>query len=113
MEIKLNEAADEIAANARNKGFHCGWDNVGEKLMLVVTELSEAMEVYRKMPNRAMISAETFQNHEEFVNFREELADAMIRILDMTSSFGIDIESEIIEKHTYNLTRPYRHGKAL
>ena len=46
--IGLNESAKIIHENNKAKGF---WDkerNVGEMLMLVVTELSEAMESHRK-----------------------------------------------------------------
>lgn len=39
-----------------------------------------------------------------------ELADVVIRVMDMCEQYGIDLESAIAEKHTYNLTRPYRHG---
>lgn len=40
-----------------------------------------------------------------------ELADAVIRILDMCGRYGIDLEDVILRKHEYNKTRPIRHGK--
>jgi NTP pyrophosphatase (non-canonical NTP hydrolase) len=40
-----------------------------------------------------------------------ELADAVIRCFDMAYVFGIDLESAIKEKHAFNKTRPYLHGR--
>ncbi|MBR3996408.1 MAG: hypothetical protein IKI97_14170, partial [Clostridia bacterium] len=40
-----------------------------------------------------------------------ELADAVIRCFDMADYYGIDLEAAIMEKHAFNLTRPYKHGK--
>jgi NTP pyrophosphatase (non-canonical NTP hydrolase) len=39
-----------------------------------------------------------------------ELADVMIRILDMAEAFGINLQEVMLEKHEYNKTRGYRHG---
>lgn len=38
-----------------------------------------------------------------------ELADAIIRILDLAGACGVDIEALVEEKHNYN-KRPFRHG---
>ncbi len=81
---------------AREKGF---WDNdrnLGEMLMLVVTELSEAMEAYRV---------------EDKENFNEEIADTFIRLFDLCGGLKIDIEKEIRKKMIRNKSRPYKHGK--
>ncbi len=92
----LNDWAQTCHQIAVSKGF---WDqerNIGEALMLIVTELAEAMEAHRK------------QNDE---NFREELADTFIRLLDLCGGLGIDIEQEITAKSAKNRNRPYKHGK--
>ena len=39
-----------------------------------------------------------------------ELADVIIRVLDMCEHYGIDIEAALKEKHEFNKTRPYKHG---
>ena len=41
----------------------------------------------------------------------EELADIVIRALDVSRRLGIDIMRAIGAKHAYNVTRPFRHGK--
>ncbi len=81
---------------AREKGF---WDderNVGEMLMLIVTELAEAMEAYRLSDKE---------------NFNEEIADTFIRLFDLSGGLKIDIEKEIKKKMNKNKKRPYKHGK--
>lgn len=71
--------------------------NKGEQLMLIVSEVSEAMEGVRKdlmddkLPHRKM---------EEV-----ELADALIRIFDYACGHGLDLEGAYQEKMAYNRTR--------
>ncbi len=81
---------------AREKGFWERRRNVGEMLMLVVSELAEALEADRK---------------NDGANFREEIADTFIRLFDLCGGLGIDIESEIEKKRVKNRKRPYKHGK--
>ena len=40
-----------------------------------------------------------------------EIADVVIRIMDMCDHYGIDLAAAIEEKHEFNKTRPYLHGK--
>lgn len=92
----INEVARLCHEIAASKGF---WDekrNIGEALMLVVTELAEAMEAHRR---------------QEDEHFREEIADTFIRLLDLCGGLKIDIEAEIQKKAQRNLSRPYKHGK--
>lgn len=71
--------------------------NVGELLMLCVSELAEAMEGHRKglmddhLPNRLMLEV--------------ELADAVIRIFDLAGGHGLDVPGAIAEKLAYNARR--------
>lgn len=70
---------------------------VGEKQMLIVSEVAEAMEGHRKnlmddkLPHRKMCEV--------------ELADAAIRIFDLAGALGFDLGSAIAEKLAYNATR--------
>jgi NTP pyrophosphatase (non-canonical NTP hydrolase) len=71
--------------------------NVGERLMLIVSELAEGMEGYRKnlqddkLPHRKMIEV--------------ELADALIRIFDFAGEHGYDLGGAMKEKLEYNAKR--------
>jgi NTP pyrophosphatase (non-canonical NTP hydrolase) len=70
---------------------------VGEKLMLIVSEISEAMEGHRKnlmddkLPHRKMIEV--------------ELADALIRICDLAGAMNLDLGAAVAEKMQFNATR--------
>lgn len=72
--------------------------NVGEILMLIVSEVAEAMEGHRKnlmddkLPHRPMLEV--------------ELADAVIRIFDLAAAKGFDIGGAIAEKRMFNAHRP-------
>ena len=99
LEIKgksLNELALICHSLAVQKGFWEKERNIGEALMLIVTELAEAMEAHR---------------HQDQDNFKEELADTFIRLLDLCGGLKIDIEEEIAQKSKKNENRPYKHGK--
>ena len=41
----------------------------------------------------------------------DELADALIRLLDLTAALGIDIDKHVRLKRRYNKSRPWKHGK--
>ena len=122
---KLNDLRDVIHLTARRKGF---WDNdrnLGEMLMLVVTELSEAMETHRKdgsiipISNEikeamAEMSDEEFKEHFVLVakdTFADEMADALIRIMDICGGLHIYIDWHVKNKIRYNTTRERLHGK--
>lgn len=74
--------------------------------MLAVTELAEAMEAYRD-------GNPTSEKINGFSKVEEELADTIIRILDLAGGMGYDIEGALAAKIVYNETRPYRHGGKL
>lgn len=126
----LNKLANDIYLANKEKGFWVEDQNIGEKLMLIVTEVGEAMEAHRENKLTPKF-AYTFNNpvkegivgeyHEgpiesvfkEYVkdSFEDELADTIIRLLDLCGARGIDIEWHIKNKLDYNKTRPHKHGK--
>ncbi len=90
------QKAFEIHRNAVEHGWYDGEKRkVPELLCLVHSEVSEALEAYRNGDQD---------------NFREELADVAIRLMDMSEYLSVDLEAEIARKHEINKGRPYRHG---
>ena len=114
----INTLGAEVNNHAHKNGF---WDHQflsdgvhptrisnpsidAEKLCLVHTEISEAVEALRagdppddKIP--------------EFSGMEAELADAIIRIVEFAQEKNLRLGEAIVAKHAYNLTRPYKHGK--
>jgi len=105
---------DFIHANAYVHGW---WDNfadadsdvqrtlIVEKVALTITELAEAIEALRKNNPRD-------EHLSQYTNFEVEIADAIIRLMDMAGALNIPLGQVITDKHAYNLNRPKRHGKA-
>ncbi len=125
----LNDLRDAAHAMAREKGWYDGGArNIGELLMLVVTEAAEAMEEYR-IANGPSISETRYEyprgrppvslsQHRRLfaqgaakpVGFPSELADILIRCFDLAGYLGIDLDEAVRVKMAHNATRPHRHG---
>lgn len=79
------------------QGTRMGKAIVAEKLCLVHSEVSEAMEGARKNLMDDKLS------HRKMIEV--ELADAVIRILDLGGALGLNIGAAIQEKRRYNAVR--------
>jgi NTP pyrophosphatase (non-canonical NTP hydrolase) len=77
--------------------------NKGEMLMLIVSEIAEALEGERKdlmddhLPHRKMVEV--------------ELVDALIRIFDYAGAYNMDLSGAFKEKMAYNRTRKDHSSK--
>ena len=121
--MEITELVNKSHQIAKDKGF---WDagerNVGELLMLIVSELGEALEAHRHDRKFSMFEIEVmlkkkdrdFKSAFELLNkdtFEDEIADVFIRLGDLCGGLGIDIEKHILAKMKYNETREKLHGK--
>ena len=79
--------------------------NTVEKLILIHEEVTEAFQWIRK-PERDWEHSPTSSP-----DFAEELADIIIRVLDLAEGCDIAIADAIASKMEKNEGRPYKHGK--
>lgn len=125
----LNQLRDEIHANAKEKGFYDNPREVGTLLMLVVTEVAEALEAdrtgdfcdfskYEECKKEMDVGIRTSEEIEKYAfekyiknTFEDELADVIIRTLDICGYLNIDIERSVLAKIKYNKTRDKLHTK--
>jgi NTP pyrophosphatase (non-canonical NTP hydrolase) len=122
----INQLAKEVHQNARDKGFFEKEKNIGEMLAIIHSEVSEALEADRKdryvnrneagdinllcdVPDSAFFKS--FFEADYKNTFEDELADIVIRVMDLAAFKGIDLEAHIKAKMRYNSMREKYHGK--
>lgn len=99
----INDLAMECFHDARAAGWEPS-PEVPTILMLVVSELAEAMEGHRrdlmddKLPHRKMLEV--------------ELADAVIRIGHLAHREGLDLGGAVVEKMAFNRERADHKAEA-
>jgi NTP pyrophosphatase (non-canonical NTP hydrolase) len=142
----LNDLANKAHQNAVDKGFYdlpksiiLKMQNstftqeeiqavrdalIAQRLMLIVSELGEALEANRKKRNPPNIEGfnldrshgvdfkKAFENNYIKDSFQDELADSVIRIGDLAGYLGIDLDVHVDLKTHYNSLREKMHGKA-
>ena len=107
-ELTINGLVKTAHTAATDKGF---WDdenpNLGEKIALIHSELSEALEEVRAghKPD------EVYEVDGKPEGLPIELADAVIRVADLCGYYGIDLNAAVDKKLLYNDRRPAKHGK--
>lgn len=118
----LTELSKQVHQNNKDKGFYDIPTSTLERLALIHSEVSEALEADRsdkftKVNPRSVLGwADDDVFNLDFKDeikdtFEDELADVIIRVLDLAGSKGIDIQSHVDAKIRYNKLRPYKHGK--
>lgn len=97
----IHELSRRVRAVSRASGFSTP-ESVSEtqaclaKLMLVCTEVAEAAEAVRDA---------------DLGHLGEELADVVIRVMDLAAGLRIDLEWEVSNKIAANSLRPHMHGR--
>jgi NTP pyrophosphatase (non-canonical NTP hydrolase) len=142
--MEINEMSERAHRNSTSKGFYelpngilarmekDGYTKeaikavkdafICQRLMLITSELSEALEANRKgriAPNLAGMDLDqahgvpfekAFENNHVKDSFPDELADATIRIGDLAKWLDIDLDTHVRLKQFYNSKREVMHG---
>jgi len=116
--MEKNYSILELISESYNTAVEKGWweggaeREVGTALMLMVTELAEAMEEHRngRALDEIWHQPEGHPKAGKPEGVPVELADVIIRICDLAGHHKIPLNAALREKLAYNKTRPYRHG---
>lgn len=129
--MNINRLAKEVHANAVAHGWWEKPPSIPEALCLIHAEVSEELEEYRDgkplVYGTCALGPEgcAFSSDCEMVGHPSEpgvpgsckpegvaveLADVLLRTLDLMEALGVDIDAVVMAKHRYNQSREYRHG---
>lgn len=125
--LVIEDMQKEVFSFMRDKGWLDGSRSVGDEMALLHSEVSEALEEFRagRMVTRFRYDTGTGYVYTDApwsdeqvlgkpVGFPSEIADVLIRLLDVAGRHNIDLVEEFRRKMAYNRTRSHRHGgKAL
>lgn len=103
IEESLNYLSGLVHGIAIRKGWYEQQRDAPELLCLVHSEVSECLEVYRAGDPMSGKIPGWRESH-------LEMADIIIRVLDMAKHYGVDIGGAVMAKVHYNEDRPHRHG---
>lgn len=117
--MSLNELAERIHRANVDKGFYdkAPWNNAKDdyafltrQLCLVHSEVSEAVEELRKKVSAGEVDRVVYWEGEKPEGFPIELADVLIRTLDLMAYCDLDVDELIELKLKYNASREHMHG---
>lgn len=114
--LTISFFADAVHQNAWDKGWHpfpsedayveAACNNLHDE----VSELHEAWRNNKLREECDKAEKMRAANLPPLTCLEEELADIIIRALDNAKALNVDIVRALVIKHTFNTTRPHRHG---
>ena len=133
--VRFLDAMENLQRNlhqsSKDHGFWEGPENnnIPTKLMLIVSEVAEAMEEHRDYGLGSELFHEVrYSGDGEITQFEQkrdssgkpllkpegfaiEMADVVIRVMDLCERLGINLADAILIKADYNKHRPMKHGE--
>lgn len=109
----INDLAEEASEVTESKDFNIfdTFEQTFLKVGLIGTEVGEAFDVHRKEyddTDEDLITRMTAMQEDDFT---EELADIIIRTLDLAGYLELDLGTAVVTKIEKNKDRPPRHGR--
>jgi NTP pyrophosphatase (non-canonical NTP hydrolase) len=119
-ELTISGLVTTAGQDAAAKGWHEKPASFGDRVALIHSEASEALEAFRETgdpkaewfvdPDGERWDVQGIEGTRKPEGVPSELADVVIRIADLCWLHGIDLEKAITTKLAYNRTRAHRHG---
>jgi NTP pyrophosphatase (non-canonical NTP hydrolase) len=112
----INDLAEDVFNMSESKGFW-GIDDISDfaivpiKLALISDEVCEALRVHREEYDDSGEDFASYMTEMQEIDFTEELADIIIRTLDLAAGLDLNIGDAIINKIEKNRDRPNKHNK--
>ena len=113
MSLTLQEIIDEVTTTNLEKGHRDhgdvpDFDGIMMRAALLHTEVSEAVQIVKRYGVRKSFEPAIAGEYRD--QFALEMADVIIRTIDLSDLMGIDLEEAVAQKMAFNRLRPYKYG---
>lgn len=116
--IAINDCCRKAHEIAVNHGFYEDYENLDDYLSVndqpVLAEIAYrnfVLAQLSKIGSEVGECVSAVQKQKNYDDLPEELADIVIRVMDLAGFMGIGLGTQIAMKSAKNEARPYRHGK--